>query len=174
MNDRVKNWGFPRWGDYGLEQEAVTVRLCDYEGCQEEGKHPAPKSSFGDDRWWFCQNHAAEYNKNWNFFRGMTDEEARKQAEEEAQTARGFRNSGSSSWMGSSDNGVPSQRRRALAVLELDEDATPDEIKAGYRKLAKRYHPDTNPGDEDAAVLFQQIRAAYDLLERTAPSSKPR
>lgn len=49
-------------------------------------------------------------------------------------------------------------------VLGLQRTATQAEIRAAYRKLAKRYHPDLNPGKEEAAERFKQINAANDLL----------
>ena len=49
-------------------------------------------------------------------------------------------------------------------VLGVSRDATDDEIKKAYRKLAMKYHPDRNPGDEEAAKKMQQINAAYDQL----------
>jgi DnaJ-class molecular chaperone len=49
-------------------------------------------------------------------------------------------------------------------VLGLKRDATETEIRAAYRKLAKRYHPDLNPGKPEAAERFKQINAANDLL----------
>lgn len=50
------------------------------------------------------------------------------------------------------------------SVLEVAESATADEIKSQYRKLAKKYHPDQNPGDAAAELQFKNISAAYDTL----------
>lgn len=49
-------------------------------------------------------------------------------------------------------------------VLGISEDATADEIKCAYRKLARKYHPDLNHGDEKCALKFKEITAAYELL----------
>jgi len=48
--------------------------------------------------------------------------------------------------------------------LGVKQDATMDEIKRAYRQLAKKYHPDKNPGDEKAAKRFVRIAAAYEIL----------
>lgn len=50
------------------------------------------------------------------------------------------------------------------AVLGTSKNASADDIKKAYRKLAKQYHPDLNPGNADAAARFKDISAAYDLL----------
>ncbi len=49
-------------------------------------------------------------------------------------------------------------------VLGVDKKATPEEIKKAYRKLARQYHPDRNPGDKDAEERFKEISEAYDVL----------
>ena len=49
-------------------------------------------------------------------------------------------------------------------TLGISQSATQDEVKAAYRKLAKKYHPDLNQGDDAVAQKFQEVSAAYDLL----------
>jgi molecular chaperone DnaJ len=49
-------------------------------------------------------------------------------------------------------------------VLGVDRKARPSEIKKAYRKLARRYHPDLNPGDKRAEERFKQISEAYETL----------
>jgi molecular chaperone DnaJ len=55
-------------------------------------------------------------------------------------------------------------QRDLYSVLGVDKKASPDEIKKAYRKLARKYHPDTNPGDKQAEERFKEISAAYDVL----------
>lgn len=49
-------------------------------------------------------------------------------------------------------------------VLGLSREASLDDIKRAYRRLARKYHPDINPGDGRAAALFREIAAAYETL----------
>ena len=58
------------------------------------------------------------------------------------------------------------------AVLGLDSTASKDEVKRAYRKLALRYHPDSNPGDRSAEEKMKRINAAYDAIMN--PSRNPR
>ena len=50
-------------------------------------------------------------------------------------------------------------------ILGLDSLATWDEVKAAYRALAMKYHPDRNPGNAGAEAKFKEIQKAYDILE---------
>lgn len=49
-------------------------------------------------------------------------------------------------------------------VLGVSKDASQDEIKSAYRKLARQYHPDLHPGDEEAANKFKEVSEAYETL----------
>jgi hypothetical protein len=64
-------------------------RRCDYPGCLSAATAKAPKSrEMLNEHYWFCQPHASEYNKNWNFFAGMSEAEV---AEAQAARATGER-----------------------------------------------------------------------------------
>ncbi|MGJ7032871.1 DnaJ C-terminal domain-containing protein [Niabella hirudinis] len=49
-------------------------------------------------------------------------------------------------------------------ILGISKDASPDDIKKAYRKLARKHHPDLNPDDKEAVKLFQQINEAHEVL----------
>jgi hypothetical protein len=165
-SSRSLDWGFPRWRAYGADRGAAKVRLCDREGCDAPGDRPAPKSPNSRERWYFCESHAAEYNKNWNYFEGLTAEEAAAREVEDQRGAAGYRQAGHYAWGGPGDGTRSRDEMRALGVLELEGDAGFDEVKASYRRLAKANHPDVKPGDQAAAERFRQVQAAYDVLKR--------
>src|SRR4051812_45128636 len=54
--------------------------------------------------------------------------------------------------------------RDLYAELGVKRTATSDEIKKAYRKLARKYHPDVNPGNRDAEERFKRISFAHDVL----------
>ncbi len=61
-------------------------------------------------------------------------------------------------------DGSAGRDRDLYAVLGVSGNATADEIKKAYRKLARKYHPDVNPGDKTAEERFKAVSHAYDVL----------
>src|SRR5512143_3930486 len=55
-------------------------------------------------------------------------------------------------------------QRDHYETLGLDRSATPEEVKAAFRKLAAQHHPDRNPDDPRASIRFKEINAAYQVL----------
>ena len=49
-------------------------------------------------------------------------------------------------------------------VLGVEKSASDSDIKKAYRSLAKKYHPDMNPGDKEAEQKFKEVNEAYDVL----------
>src|SRR5581483_1590519 len=59
---------------------------------------------------------------------------------------------------------IMTSKRCYYEILEVPKDAGDEDIKKAYRKLAMRYHPDRNAGDEEAAVRFKEAAEAYAIL----------
>lgn len=55
-------------------------------------------------------------------------------------------------------------RRDPYEILGVARQASAEEIKSCYRKLAMKYHPDRNPGDQEAEESFKELAQAYDIL----------
>jgi DnaJ-domain-containing protein 1 len=173
-------------------------RLCEWPDCDYAGEHRAPRSRDDMKSYrWFCLEHAREYNKNWNYFAGMTDAEV--EADRRADTvwrrpswplgdgvptaehARAF-------WRGEyadpfgffgeggeahgagpepANGGIGTDVRKALELFELSAPVTVVQVKARYKELAKRYHPDAAQGqgkDKGDDALFKDINQAYRVI----------
>ena len=163
-NGTRNDWGFPRWRGYGSSSAAQKVRICDRHGCNEEGKCPAPKSPNNPDRWMFCEPHAAEYNRQWNYFEGLSKEEAAEPEARERADFSGYREAAHYGWVGSGDGSRSPDEMRALEALGLESDADFSAIKKAWRERAKEVHPDVKPGDKDAAAQFLKLQTAYEVL----------
>ena len=178
-----------------LEREP-TDRPCDHIGCQRAGGHRAPKSrDLAGQYWHFCVDHAAAYNRRWNYFSGMTDTEFLDyQAKEEighrpTWTFRGGkgdrlaaatrvyqpgRRSDPFGMFGDAprDPEAAAPRRRltrlqamAMETMALDENADGAAIRTRYAELVKRWHPDSNGGDRGAEANLQKVLNAYQTLK---------
>lgn len=138
--------------------------MCDRVRCNEPGDCPAPKSPNSKERWYFCQAHAAEYNSGWDYFAGLSAEEAAEREQSETRTSAGYRESAFYGWAGSGDGSRSRDEMRALDLLGLDPDAEFDAVRKAWRTKAKEVHPDVRPGDADAAKAFQALQLAYEVL----------
>jgi DnaJ-domain-containing protein 1 len=167
------------------------ARACARADCPKEGEYRVPKSRENlNEHLWFCLEHARAHNESWDYFRGMTEREVRAFQDEAIighrptwpmgkRTARPRNAQGAYEF----DDGYgvvggtaekprprPPERRmtgvqeRALDVLNLDPTATLHEIKARYKELVKRFHPDANGGDRGAEERLKQVIKAYGVL----------
>ncbi len=59
-------------------------------------------------------------------------------------------------------------QRDYYEILNVNRDAGQDEIKKAYRNLARKYHPDVNPGDKESEAKFKEVKEAYDVLSDPA------
>lgn len=157
------------------------IKKCEFPGCTRAGTCRAPKSRDLREYWNFCTEHAAEYNKNWNYYADMTDEEieedweqqtfgtSTKRTKQDADDYIKFLNdfiTGRSTFDKiSPKKTLPSETISAFKVLGLPITASWREIGVRYRALAKKYHPDTASGTASNAD-FARISDAYRVLKR--------
>ena len=64
------------------------------------------------------------------------------------------------------------EQRDLYEILELQKGASDEDIKKAYRKLAKKYHPDLNPGDKTAEEKFKEVNEAYEVLSDSEKKAK--
>jgi hypothetical protein len=154
-----------------------------------------PGSAFdppeGPPRWqYLCLEHVRAFNAGWNFFAGMDEADVRRAQSPYPTWERATRAFAHNAHAGGPDGGAdrvedvlgvlrwrtmePSGRRdpalsaadrAALSQLGLQEDATLAEVKATYRRLARRYHPDANSGSRKHEGRFQTLSEAAAHLE---------
>ncbi len=168
-------------------------RACDHAGCRQAATARAPRSpDLQGEPYWFCLAHAAEYNRNWNYFAGLSEGEVtRRIAEEQATGGRptwsfksGARNREAAGTRGAfrdafgifgdSPAAAPGARapavgkleRAALDDLDLDVAAEAAVIRTRYLELVKLCHPDTNGGDRSAEAKLQRVLRAYKTLQK--------
>jgi hypothetical protein len=169
-------------------------RSCDHLGCALAGRHRAPKGrDKANEYWYFCIEHAAEYNRRWDYFAGMSEAELdsfRQQAEAGHRPTWSFKASkldrlsaamrdfqaGRRLAFGLFRKPPPQQPRErrltrlqmlALETLALDDRADAARIRTRYKELVKRYHPDVNGGDRSAEQQLQRVIRAYQTLKST-------
>ncbi len=168
-----------------------SARACARPDCIKEGTHRVPKSRDDlNEHLWFCLEHARAHNESWDYFRGMSEDEIDAFREAAITGHRptwplGKRSARPRNGRGpyEFDDGYgvfgdaaekprprPPERRltgmqeRALEVLNLDPTATLLQIKARYKELVKRFHPDANGGDRGAEERLKQVIKAYGVL----------
>ncbi|MGZ9034485.1 MAG: J domain-containing protein [Rhodospirillales bacterium] len=169
------------------EMPVREVRGCDWPaGCSAQGEFRAPR---GRDRlteyFWFCLDHVRDYNASWNYYQGMSEGEI--EADIRADTVwrrpswpflkalhrATFRPNALFDDLGGSAEATRSAEEqrwagtpagRALVVLELSPPVTVAAVKARYKVLVKKHHPDANGGAKAAEERFKQINEAYRIV----------
>lgn len=166
-------------------------RRCARPDCANEGTHRVPKSRHElNEHLWFCLEHARAHNESWDYFAGMNEAEI-EMFRTEALTGhrptwplgkRSAKPRPTPEFYHFADeyavfDGVVEKERprpperhltrpqlQALDVLNLDASATLHQIKARYKELVKRFHPDANGGDRGAEERLKQVIKAYGVL----------
>jgi len=177
--------------DDGMKKKC---RTCDIAGCEEPGDYRAPKDRDLKDYYYFCKNHVADYNRAWNYFDGMSDKAVQDHIydslfghrptwkytgnidleEELLRQASGMRGNANTDRKRRDHDAEKEKAKRtiandtpegeALEIMGLAPPLTLDEIKAAYKELAKKYHPDRNPDNPEAEEKLKDINMAYTVL----------
>jgi hypothetical protein len=152
-------------------------RACDHPGCRTAATARAPKSrDMLNEHYWFCQPHAAEYNRNWDFFAGMSEGEIRKRQQDEMFTG------GRPTWEMRASKNSREAASTAAKTGKAEGYRDPFNLfgKGGARpapepeapKLGKIERNALAELDLEAGVTGPQIRARYtDLVRRLHPDA---
>jgi hypothetical protein len=168
-------------------------QACEAPGCANQGEYRAPKSRAGGrDFHWFCLDHVREFNASWDYYKGMSPGEIEAQLRADTSWQRPSWPLGRLGQTARMDEAleqelhafafgprpkpapnptIPPDLREALNVLELPWPVTLDAVKAKYKALAKRHHPDANNGDKASEELLKTINLAYATLRGKLTSS---
>jgi hypothetical protein len=169
-------------------------RPCSARSCKGEGAFRVPKARDRlDEHLWFCLEHARKHNEHWDYFNGMSEAEIEafrvdavtghrptwplgKRAPH-VHRAPGFRSFSDAYGVFEDESAklAAAERRRAerpltrpqalaLDVLNLEAGASLHQIKARYKELVKRFHPDANGGDRGAEERLKRVIQAYGVL----------
>lgn len=166
---------------------------CAWPGCADTGEFHAPKSPRDlAEHVWLCAEHIREHNKAWNFFEGMTDAEVEAVVRHDTVWQRqtwklgakpgvkakaSFANARFRDSFGLFDDlgdHTPHPAERALppnspvakafAIMDLAPPVTLEQVKARYKQLVKRHHPDANNGAKEAEEKFKEVATAYQVV----------
>jgi curved DNA-binding protein CbpA len=180
--------------------------VCSWPGCDRPGGYRAPKGRGREGEYhFFCLDHVRDYNKSYNYFAGMSDEDVAAYQKASMTGHRPTWSSGVNAWAatgftsaaqshmngynrnfqtsdpfgffeqvrkgGEGADGAPKRpvrnaERRCFTTLDLHEDSTPEEIKARFKALVKRHHPDSNGGDRASEDRLREIIQAYNYLKQ--------
>ncbi|MGI9491189.1 MAG: J domain-containing protein [Geminicoccaceae bacterium] len=178
------------------DTEKQAAKVCDWPGCKRNGDYRAPKSRENlRTFFFFCLEHVRDYNRAWDFFSGMNQGEIEAYLREDVTWHRptwkiggpGERHGDGWRWQdpfevfmkGPDTDGAEAKsewdrptsrlgkKERMLKVMDLEHDATAEELKARYKELVKVHHPDVNGGDKDAEERLKLINEAYNYLRES-------
>ena len=174
-------------------RRAPDAPCCNWKGCDNAATHRAPKGRTHENEYWrFCLDHVREYNHSYNYFSGMSEDAVMKYQKDAITGHRPtwkmgtgnhpgpdlgtggardpfnmFREFGARATSGSAEppRAIRNAERKALHDLGLEVGAGKAEIKARFKVLVKRHHPDANGGDRGTEDKLREIIQAYNYLK---------
>ena len=164
--------------------------ICDWNNCFEIGEYRAPIEKDNSKNFrLLCLKHVKEFNKNWNYFSGMNDEEVINFLKSDItwhKPTQGFSSSDNFFkvlWNNVLNEGFDDLKFKkhlnndrnlkfnnndikAFAVLGISVGLKWDKIQQKFKKLVKKFHPDINSGDKNYEEKLKVITLAYTQLKR--------
>ena len=178
-----------RLKDYDEDEQ---TGCCDYPGCLEDGMYKAPKSRLQLRSYhYFCLEHVREYNKAWNYHKGLNEQQVENSIRRSTTWDRPSWPFGTKHKMFESfvkgnvadnfdffemdsfsrNNGEPNKKFNAdqldaLDIMGLKPPIDIPKLKSQYKYLVKIHHPDRNGGDRKAEERLKLINEAYTTLKQ--------
>jgi len=176
-----------------LSWEKTHYKKCDKIDCKNRGEFKAPKSRVNlNEYYFFCLNHVKEYNKSWDFYKGLSVNQIEKSMREDTiwnrpswplkgnpykvieQINDFFINEipnldiddNNKNYFKNKllDEALTKEENKALNILNLKLPLDLNKIKKNYKKLVKIFHPDVNGNNKKAEEIFKEINESYKLL----------
>tara|TARA_Y100000590_G_scaffold464544_1_gene634270 strand:- start:1357 stop:1875 length:519 start_codon:yes stop_codon:yes gene_type:complete len=163
--------------------------ICEWENCKESGKFKAPLEKDNSKNYqWLCEEHIKLFNKNWNYFEGMSQDEIENFLKSDLTWHRPTQKFGSSDnffnilWNNAlsdkfnifnSEKNFNSMKGRklnekdrdAFKIMGLEFNADWSIIQKKFKTLVKRFHPDRNAGNKEYEDKLKKITLAYSHLK---------
>ena len=176
-----------------LSWEKHEPKICDHINCNELGKYKAPRSRSNlKEYYFFCLKHVSEYNKSWDFYRGLSVDQIEISMRKDAvwdrpswplkgdpnkiiDQIKEFQNDDYTLFEKDKetriffknrliDHQLSDAENKSIIILDLELPLSVDKIKKKYKKLVKIFHPDVNANNKEAEKKFREITEAYKLL----------
>jgi hypothetical protein len=165
--------------------------ICEWENCKESGKYKAPLEKDNSKNFkWLCKEHILFFNKNWNYFEGMSQNEIKNFLKSDITWHRPTQKFGSSDnffnilWNNAlsdkfnffkeekisenfSDRKLSEKDKDAFKIMELDFNANWSQIQKKFKTLVKKFHPDRNSGSKKFEDKLKKVTLAYSHLKLT-------
>lgn len=167
------------------DDEQARVRACEWPDCDGEGAFRAPRGPRNLTAYrWFCLEHVRAYNASWNYYSGMSEAEVEADRRRDTVWRRAswpFAGNGAAKHCSHDPLGDPfglfegprhrpaapaptTPETEAMVVLDLRPPLTAAAVKARYKELVKRHHPDANGGDKASEEKIKRINQAYTTI----------
>ena len=176
-----------------LSWEKKDPIICDHIECQEIGEYKAPKSRSNlKEYYFFCIKHVSEYNKSWDFYRGLSVDQIEISMRKDTvwdrpswplkgdphkiiDQLKKFQNDDYTLLEKDGESGIFFKNKilneklsaieiKSINTLNLEIPISIDKIKKKYKKLVKIFHPDVNANNKEAEEKFREITEAYKIL----------
>ncbi len=165
--------------------------ICDHKSCKKIGSYKAPIEKDNSKKFkWLCLDHIKEFNRNWDYFKGMSDQEVCEFLKSDmtwhkpTQSFNSPNNFFSILWKntlnevgGILSNGhgkyiktiinFSNKDIEAFKIIELEVGTKWEKIQNQFKKLVKKYHPDMNAGNKKFEEKLKIVTLAYTQLKLT-------